>query len=39
MLGFVALWFVIWIMWWPEDVGETIAKIRKGYDKTMGDMS
>lgn len=39
MLGIVALMLCIWIWWWPEDVGETIAKIRKGYDKTMGNMS
>jgi hypothetical protein len=37
MIDFLALMFVIWVTWWPEDVGETIAKIRKGYDKAMGN--
>jgi hypothetical protein len=37
MLGFIALMAWIWVTWWPEDVGETIAKIRKGYDKAMGN--
>ena len=39
MLGVIALTVWIWVTFWPEDVGKTIAKIRKGYDKTMGNMS
>jgi len=39
MLGFIALMVWVWVTCWPEDVGGTIAKIRKGYDKAMGDMS
>jgi len=35
MLGFVAIMVWIWVTRWPEDVGGTIAKIRKGYDKVM----
>ena len=35
MLGLVALLAWCWITFWPEDVGKTFAKIRRGYDMEM----
>ena len=35
MLGIVALLAWCWIIITPEDVGKTMAKIRRGYNKEM----
>jgi len=35
MLGLVALLAWCWIVFTPEDVGKTFAKIRRGYNKEM----
>lgn len=34
-MEFIAIWFFVWFIWWPESLGDAIAKVAKGYKKAF----